>query len=578
MKRGRSAAHAAESPTGHGALRRVSVRARAAVADRPLTLLGGALAIGALVALHRSGWMLALENTLQVMGFDPDRASLLGALIGGATGAAIVGLVGGGFRVGVVVGTAAVLAGFWTTFRHESGAALRSRPPEGVFDPIGWTVAVVTIVVVALVVAWASTVLATDVRAAIEHSAVAARSLVRGRDRRPRAVLPVVGAIATVALLALALPTFGDMMNFDPDYAMRRDAPVDVGLFGTNDAGAGVSDGGPSPVDLPGPAYPSASAAAGGPAGAHGVGLLAPPADLVAGPLLGSFVSPGALSSERPWAAHPPTGGGRSYSVDLPPPWVGGMSDHATIDVYLPPGYDSSTARYPVIYEPHQPQWAWDRGMHFSSVMDTLIRSGTIPPEIVIFMDQLGGPYPDSQCADSWDGREWFDRYMGQIVPAWADAHLRTIPTPAARALLGFSTGGYCAAAALTHHPDVFRSAIIFSGYFVAGIRTTTTPTAYRPFNGDSALEARQSPINIVPAIDPAARSSMFVAFSADPASHLYAGQITAFARVLDANGVAMAILPTRLGHSWAAVRDQVPTMLALLAARQAELRVFAGA
>ena len=70
----------------------------------------------------------------------------------------------------------------------------------------------------------------------------------------------------------------------------------------------------------------------------------------------------------------------------------------------------------------------------------------------------------------------------------------------------------------------------------------------------------------------------MFVEFSADPASHLYGGQITDFARVLDANGVPMAILPTPLGHSWAAVRDQVPTMLAILAARQARLGVFAGA
>jgi enterochelin esterase-like enzyme len=254
---------------------------------------------------------------------------------------------------------------------------------------------------------------------------------------------------------------------------------------------------------------------------------------------------------------------------------VGGIQNFATVDVYLPPGYDAGTQRYPVIYEPHQPLWAWQQGMHVVSLLDSLMRSGTVPPEIVVFIGQYGGPYPDSQCADSWDGKEWFDRYLGRDVPAWVDSHFRTIPTAAARALLGFSSGGYCAAAAITHHPDVFSSAVIFSGYFDTGVKSATTPNAGRPFNNDPALEAAVSPMLLVPRIPADQRRSLFVAFSADPANHFYGDQITAFAGVLDAAGVPMAILPTPLGHSWAAVREQLPDMLAMLAARQVQLGVF---
>ena len=105
-------------------------------------------------------------------------------------------------------------------------------------------------------------------------------------------------------------------------------------------------------------------------------------------------------------------------SVNLPAPWVDGLRDYATIDIYLPPGYDSGSQRYPVMYEPHQPLWAWEQGMRVTALLDTLIRNGDFPPQIVVFVGQFGGPYADSECADSFDGREWFDRYLAEDVPA----------------------------------------------------------------------------------------------------------------------------------------------------------------
>ena len=97
-----------------------------------------------------------------------------------------------------------------------------------------------------------------------------------------------------------------------------------------------------------------------------------------------------------------------------------------------------------------------------------------------------------------------------------------------------------------------------------------------RVFNNDPALEAQVSPIDVVPRLPAAQRKTMFLTFSADPANRFYGDQITTFAGVLDAANVAFAILPTPLGHSWAAVREQLPDVLGILAARMVKLGVFA--
>ena len=57
-----------------------------ALANR-LSLLGATVGAVAVVVSYQSGSMGDFGNTLQVMGFDPDRAALITALIGGAIAA-----------------------------------------------------------------------------------------------------------------------------------------------------------------------------------------------------------------------------------------------------------------------------------------------------------------------------------------------------------------------------------------------------------------------------------------------------------------------------------------------------------
>ena len=262
-------------------------------------------------------------------------------------------------------------------------------------------------------------------------------------------------------------------------------------------------------------------------------------------------------------------------SVSLPGPWTGGIRSTIAVDVYLPPGYDAGSARYPVTYEAPYSAATWEHWVRLPNVLDSLITGGSIPPLIVVLVSEFGGPYPDSECADSVDGREWFDRFMGIDLVHWVDAHLRTIATPGSRATLGFSQGGYCAAAILSHHPVVFGSAIVISGYFVAGIHSGTTPTAWRPFNNDPGVVNAVSPMKVIPRIPAALRARLFYVMEADPTQGFYGPQMAKLAAVLHGAGVPMALFPTPLGHSWYATRQLVPTMLELVAGRMVSLGVF---
>jgi enterochelin esterase-like enzyme/uncharacterized membrane protein YgcG len=556
-----------------------SPRLRAWLRPRAPWLVGLVVAAVAVELFYLSGTAGATNDTLQIMGFDPDRANLLVALIAAAMAAAIVALAGGPTALGVLAGLLAGTRGFWHTALSETRSALNASGTQGTFDPLGWTLSIVTFVVAFAVTAWAASILAREARRRVIAAVVTIRALIRGGNLvrggdLVHARARFAGAIAVIlsfAIVAAVLPVFGDMLNYDPDVHMRQDAVGVPALFGSSAGGSGVGASGSAAGSATGGGTdPSGGGAAGTPVAASTY-----PAGLVAGPLTGSLVTPGAVSSARPWTTSLPTGHGRVTSAALPAPWKGGIRNTIGIDVYLPPGYDHGSARYPVIYEAPDAVATWQNGMRLPGVLDSLITSGAIPPEIVVFVSDFGGPYADSECADSFDGTEWIDRFMATDLVHWVDTSFRTIATPASRATFGFSLGGYCAAALLAHHPDVFNSAVVLSGYFVSGIHSGTTPNAWRPFNNDPGIIAATSPMTVVPRIPPALGSRLFVTMTADPTQGFYGPQMAEFAAALHSVGASMAIIPSALGHSWDAARQFVPTMLEELAGRMVSLGVF---
>jgi len=138
------------------------------------------------------------------------------------------------------------------------------------------------------------------------------------------------------------------------------------------------------------------------------------------------------------------------------------------IQIYLPPGYDEDTRRYPVAYllagfvgtglsfMNYSP---WEENIQ--QRLDRLISCDACKPMIVVMPDCFtrygGSQYLDSPATGNYRS------YLLEIV-SYVDQHFRSIPDRDHRAILGKSSGGYGALMSAIHHPDVFGLVADHSG------------------------------------------------------------------------------------------------------------------
>lgn len=146
-----------------------------------------------------------------------------------------------------------------------------------------------------------------------------------------------------------------------------------------------------------------------------------------------------------------------------------GDPSERSIPVYLPPGYDESTARYPVVYllagfsgngMSFLNDAPWEETM--PERLDRLIGSGAIRPLIAVMPDcrtKLGG----SQYLNSAATGGYADHIVEELVP-FIDARYRTRARREQRAVVGKSSGGYGATVLAMRHPEVFGLAADHSG------------------------------------------------------------------------------------------------------------------
>lgn len=140
-----------------------------------------------------------------------------------------------------------------------------------------------------------------------------------------------------------------------------------------------------------------------------------------------------------------------------------GESAEQDIAVYLPPGYDTSTARYPVLYLLHGIGGGftdWTKHWDLKGAMDAAIRAGT-PPFLVVMpngANRLGGGfYMDSPVSGNWE------TYLTRELVPRIDRELRTLTTSASRGVAGHSMGGFGALRLAMRHPDLFGSVYAMS-------------------------------------------------------------------------------------------------------------------
>jgi enterochelin esterase-like enzyme len=143
------------------------------------------------------------------------------------------------------------------------------------------------------------------------------------------------------------------------------------------------------------------------------------------------------------------------------------LGEDIAYNVYLPYGYTSGSARYPVLYLLHgrgdtMAAWTQVKGQ-----LDAMIQDKTIPPVIAVMPDapwsERGSWYVDSQYTDAANpGRPVETAFTTDLVHA-VDTTYRTAAIREARLVGGYSMGGAGALRFALAHQDLFGSALILS-------------------------------------------------------------------------------------------------------------------
>jgi predicted alpha/beta superfamily hydrolase len=146
------------------------------------------------------------------------------------------------------------------------------------------------------------------------------------------------------------------------------------------------------------------------------------------------------------------------------------------VSIYLPPGYDASTDRYPVLYL-QDGQNLFDPGRAFvvgqdwglDETAEALIHGGQMAPVILAGIDH-GGEARIDEYTPSCDPRRRvggrlaaYRTFLIDELKPWIDARYRTRPDAASTGLGGSSLGGLAALEIGLTRPDVFGTVAALS-------------------------------------------------------------------------------------------------------------------
>jgi len=128
------------------------------------------------------------------------------------------------------------------------------------------------------------------------------------------------------------------------------------------------------------------------------------------------------------------------------------MNSVRTFGLLLPPDYDTSTRRYPVIYLLHgsgQQHATWGR----RTLLDGATAAIVVMPDMDRTRYALAGGRVDPQA----------ETFITQELVTEIDSRYRTIATREGRAIGGLSIGGFGAMLLGLHHPDRYSAIGAFS-------------------------------------------------------------------------------------------------------------------
>jgi S-formylglutathione hydrolase FrmB len=151
---------------------------------------------------------------------------------------------------------------------------------------------------------------------------------------------------------------------------------------------------------------------------------------------------------------------------------IGGQ---ATVAVLLPVEYDSSTARYPVVYLLHG-----GTQNHTAFAARTWFNRDASARRMIVVMPHLQPVFFSARGGQP----AVIEEFLGKELPEYIDSRYRTVADRRARAIAGISMGGYGATLLGLTRPDIYGAV----GAISAALSTGNRPTDL------SALVARQTP------------------------------------------------------------------------------------
>lgn len=145
------------------------------------------------------------------------------------------------------------------------------------------------------------------------------------------------------------------------------------------------------------------------------------------------------------------------------------------ITIYTPPGYESGSDRYPVLYLLHGmggDEEAWIELGRTAQIMDNLIASGEAEPMIVVMPNgnvsqqaapgesALGLYQPSFRLPNTMDGV--MEETFVDIIQ-FVEENYRVVPEKESRAIAGLSMGGFHSLHTSRYHADTFEYVGLFS-------------------------------------------------------------------------------------------------------------------
>ena len=133
--------------------------------------------------------------------------------------------------------------------------------------------------------------------------------------------------------------------------------------------------------------------------------------------------------------------------------------------VYLPPGYEKSAARYPVLYLFHgsgDVPASWTQAGKANLILDSLIADRKATPMIVVMPPGHAVPFGSAPAVQA-KNTPLFEEYLFKEIIPWVDAKYRTAPGRENHAIAGLSMGGGQSSNIGFAHLDRFSAIGIFS-------------------------------------------------------------------------------------------------------------------